>query len=143
MSWVVAKPGESFESLVRRFKKAVEKSGLLADVRKHEFFEKPSVLAKKKSAAARKRAAKRFKKSESFGKKSNQNFRFNKDHTQKIPLVPQKKKPEYKKKFTNTPTNNSQNQGQGYQNRRWSNDRPQNNQRPPMKPKRQPTENKG
>jgi small subunit ribosomal protein S21 len=144
MSWVVAKPGESFESLMRRFKKAVEKSGVLADARKHEFFEKPSVLAKKKSAAARKRAIKRFKKTESFGKKSNQNFRFNKDHTQKIPLAPQKKKPEYKKKFSNTPTNNSQNQNQGYQNRRWQVDKTTGKPRPPTNlPKRQPTANKG
>lgn len=108
MSWAIARPGESFESLVRRFKKSVEKSGILADARKHEFFEKPSVLAKKKSAAARKRALKRFKKSESFGKKSNQNFRFNKDHTQKIPLAPQKKKPEFKKKPYHNNNNTNQ-----------------------------------
>lgn len=128
MSWVVARAGESFESLMRRFKKATEKSGLLADARKHEFFEKPGVLAKKKSIAAQKRANKRFKRTDSMGKKSNQNFRFNKDHTQKIPLAPQKKKPEFKKKpgFSG-PSNNNRPVAPRF-----------NNQ-----PKRRPMENKG
>jgi small subunit ribosomal protein S21 len=91
---------------MRRFKKATEKSGVLADARKHEFFEKPGVKAKKKSIEAQKRANKRGRKGEAFEKKSNQNFRFNKDHTQKIPLAP--RKPEFKKKPTyNNPQNSS------------------------------------
>ena len=56
MSWVKAKPNESFESLMKRFKKAVERSGILADYKKHEVYEKPSVKRKRKQAAARKRA---------------------------------------------------------------------------------------
>ena len=51
---------ESFEGAVRRFKKMCEKSGVLADSRKHEFYEKPSVRRKKKSIAARKRLLKRI-----------------------------------------------------------------------------------
>ncbi|KKM69025.1 hypothetical protein LCGC14_1454930, partial [marine sediment metagenome] len=43
MSWVKARSGESFESLMNRFKKVVEKSGILADLKRHEFYEKPSV----------------------------------------------------------------------------------------------------
>lgn len=97
MSCVYARPGESFESLIKRFKKAVEKSGILADVRKHEFFEKPSVQKKRKQIAARKRASKKNRKSD-FTKKSNVNFRFNADRTKKIPLAPAKRKPEFNKK---------------------------------------------
>jgi small subunit ribosomal protein S21 len=48
-------PGESIESALRRFKKATQKAGILAEARKHEHYEKPSVRRKKKSAAARKR----------------------------------------------------------------------------------------
>lgn len=48
-------PGESIESALRRFKKATQKAGVLAEARKHEHYEKPSVRRKKKSAAARKR----------------------------------------------------------------------------------------
>ena len=48
-------PGEPIESALRRFKKATQKAGILAEARKHEHYEKPSVRKKKKSAAARKR----------------------------------------------------------------------------------------
>ena len=44
---------------MRRFKKACEKSGVLADMRRHEAYEKPSVKKKKKAIAARKRARKK------------------------------------------------------------------------------------
>jgi small subunit ribosomal protein S21 len=50
-------PGETIESALRRFKKATQKAGILAEARKHEHYEKPSVRKKKKSAAARKRRA--------------------------------------------------------------------------------------
>jgi small subunit ribosomal protein S21 len=51
--------GESFENAVKRFKKQVEKGGILSDIRKKEFYEKPSVRKKKKAIAARKRALKK------------------------------------------------------------------------------------
>lgn len=44
---------------MRRFKKACEKSGILSDIRRQEYYEKPSVKRKKKSIAARKRAKKK------------------------------------------------------------------------------------
>ena len=50
-------PNESIDSALRRFKKMCQKSGVLAEARRHEHFEKPSVRRKKKSAAARKRRA--------------------------------------------------------------------------------------
>ena len=53
------KEGESFESLLRRFKKQCEKAGILSEIRKREHYEKPSVRLKKKSIAARKRALKK------------------------------------------------------------------------------------
>jgi len=50
------KEGESFESALRRFKKKCEKAGILADVRKHQHFEKPSEKRKRKENAARRKA---------------------------------------------------------------------------------------
>lgn len=50
---------DNYESAIRRFKRACERAGVLADVRKHEFYEKPSVKRKKKSIMARKKAMKR------------------------------------------------------------------------------------
>jgi len=49
------KEGESFESALRRFKKKCEKAGILADVRKHQHFEKPSEKRKRKENAARRK----------------------------------------------------------------------------------------
>ena len=45
-------PGETIESALRRFKKATQKAGVLAEARKHEHYEKPSVKRKKKALAA-------------------------------------------------------------------------------------------
>ena len=44
---------------MRRFKKICEKAGILSEIRKHEYYEKPSVKRKKKAIAARKRAKKK------------------------------------------------------------------------------------
>ena len=47
---------ESFDSLFRRFKKSVEKSDIMKDLRDKEFYEKPSSVRKRNKAAAKKRA---------------------------------------------------------------------------------------
>ena len=47
---------ESFENALRRFKRQCARSGVLAEIRKREHYEKPSVRRKKKSEAARKAA---------------------------------------------------------------------------------------
>ena len=54
MSEIRVKEGESLESALRRFKRSTARSGVLAEVRKREAYEKPSVRRKKKSEAARK-----------------------------------------------------------------------------------------
>ena len=55
MSEIRIKDNESLESALRRFKRQCAKSGVLAEVRKREHYEKPSVKRKKKSEAARTR----------------------------------------------------------------------------------------
>lgn len=55
MSEVKIGKNESLESALRRFKRQIQKAGVLAEVRKREHYEKPSVKRKKKSEAARKR----------------------------------------------------------------------------------------
>ena len=50
---------EPFEVALRRFKRTCEKAGVLTDLRKKEFFEKPSQERKRKRAAAVKRQAKK------------------------------------------------------------------------------------
>jgi len=46
---------ESLDTALKRFKRSCAKDGVLAEVRKREHYEKPSVKRKKKSEAARKR----------------------------------------------------------------------------------------
>ncbi len=62
MTGVRVKDGESFENAMKRFKKSVEKAGILSEVRKREHYEKPSVKKKKKAIAAKKRAMKKMRK---------------------------------------------------------------------------------
>ncbi|NLW08209.1 MAG: 30S ribosomal protein S21 [Clostridia bacterium] len=55
MSEVRVGKNESLDAALRRFKRVCQKAGVLAEVRKREHYEKPSVKRKKKSEAARKR----------------------------------------------------------------------------------------
>ncbi|MDE2148784.1 MAG: 30S ribosomal protein S21 [Gammaproteobacteria bacterium] len=59
MPSVRVRENEPFEVALRRFKRTCEKAGVLTDLRKHEYFEKPSQERKRKRAAAVKRQAKR------------------------------------------------------------------------------------
>ncbi|MBA4285144.1 MAG: 30S ribosomal protein S21 [Gammaproteobacteria bacterium] len=56
---VRVRDNEPFEVALRRFKRTCEKAGVLTDLRKKEFFEKPSQERKRKRAAAVKRQAKK------------------------------------------------------------------------------------
>jgi small subunit ribosomal protein S21 len=55
------KENEPFEVAIRRFKRTVEKTGLLTELRAREFYEKPTAERKRKAAAAVKRAYKRIR----------------------------------------------------------------------------------
>lgn len=57
LSNVALTDGESFESLLKRFNKKVQQDGILAEARRREHFEKPSVKRKKKEAAKRRKSA--------------------------------------------------------------------------------------
>ncbi len=54
------KENEPLDSAIRRFKKQCEKAGILAELRKREHYEKPSVRRKKKELAAKKRYLRRM-----------------------------------------------------------------------------------
>jgi small subunit ribosomal protein S21 len=67
MPAVIIRDGESFESALKRFKKQCEKTGILSEIKKREYYEKPSVKKKKKMLAAKKRALKKFKRTTDKG----------------------------------------------------------------------------
>ena len=60
MPQVKLKEGEPVDVAIRGFKRSCEKAGVLADVRKREFYEKPTQERKRKKAAAVKRYQKKL-----------------------------------------------------------------------------------
>ena len=58
MSTIKVGENESIDSALRRFKRKCSRDGILADLRRKERYQKPSVRIKKKSEAARKRSNK-------------------------------------------------------------------------------------
>jgi small subunit ribosomal protein S21 len=60
MPSVKIKENEPFDIAIRRFKRACEKAGVLAEVRRREFYEKPTTERKRKGAAAVKRHLKKL-----------------------------------------------------------------------------------
>lgn len=53
---------DTFDYSLRKFKKQVEKAGILSELKKRQHFEKPSIQKKKKEAAAKKRLFKKIRK---------------------------------------------------------------------------------
>jgi small subunit ribosomal protein S21 len=60
MPSVRLKENEYFDAALRRFKRACEKAGILTELRRREFYEKPTQERKRKKAAAVKRHLKRL-----------------------------------------------------------------------------------
>jgi small subunit ribosomal protein S21 len=56
---VRVRENEHFDAALRRFKRACEKSGILSELRRREYYEKPTQERKRKKAAAVKRQLKR------------------------------------------------------------------------------------
>ena len=58
MPGIIIKENEPFEKALRRFKKLCEKSGIIEDIKKHQHFEKPSELKKRKMNDAKRKRIK-------------------------------------------------------------------------------------
>ena len=52
MTTIRVKDNEPYEVALRRFKRTIEKLGLLTELRANEFFEKPTTERKRKKSAA-------------------------------------------------------------------------------------------
>ena len=60
MPHVRVKENEPFDIALRRFMRSCEKAGVLSEVRRREFYEKPTAVRKRKAAAAVKRHIKKL-----------------------------------------------------------------------------------
>lgn len=58
MSTIRVGENESLDSALRRFKRKCSRDGIIGDLRRKEFYERPSIRRKKKAEAARKRSIK-------------------------------------------------------------------------------------
>lgn len=56
MPGIRIRDNESFETALKRFKKQCERAGVLAEIRKREYYEKPSSKRKRKLLTAKKKA---------------------------------------------------------------------------------------
>ena len=57
MTGVSAGKNENFESLLKRFNRSVQQSGILAEVKQRAYFEKPGARRKRKEAARKRSSA--------------------------------------------------------------------------------------
>jgi small subunit ribosomal protein S21 len=60
MPTVRIKENESFDGALRRFKRMCEKAGIISEMRRHEFYEKPTWERKRKKMLAVRRALKKL-----------------------------------------------------------------------------------
>jgi small subunit ribosomal protein S21 len=60
--FVIVDENEPFEKVFKKFKRLVEKEGILTEVRRRQFYEKPSEKKKRRERQARKRILKAMKK---------------------------------------------------------------------------------
>ena len=62
MPGIAVGSNESIDSALKRFKKQVEKGGILSEARKREYYEKPSEKKKKRLLSAKKRVIRKGRK---------------------------------------------------------------------------------
>ena len=61
MPVIKVRDNEPFEIAMKRFKKQCEKAGILSELKRREYYDRPGIRKKKKAAAARKRALKKLR----------------------------------------------------------------------------------
>lgn len=59
MSEVKIGENDSFETALKRFNRKIQQDGILAEARRREHYEKPSVRRKRKEAARRRKAVRK------------------------------------------------------------------------------------
>jgi len=59
LAQVQVKPNESLDSALKRFKKAIQQTGILKEAREHEHYEKPSDKRRKAEAARRRKLSRK------------------------------------------------------------------------------------
>ena len=61
MPQIKVKDNEPFDIAIRRFKRSCEKAGVIAEVRRREFYEKPTSVRKRKSSCSSQTTSKKIR----------------------------------------------------------------------------------
>ncbi|MFI3256807.1 MAG: 30S ribosomal protein S21 [Spirochaetales bacterium] len=62
MAHIMIDDSENLEKAIKRFKRMVEKEGIIREWKKREFFEKPSTIQNRKNKAIRRKLMKKTRK---------------------------------------------------------------------------------
>lgn len=62
---IKVRENESLDSALKRFKRQIQRDGIIQDIKKHEYYEKPSEVRKRKMIAAKKREKQRMRREHS------------------------------------------------------------------------------
>ncbi|HUW70240.1 MAG TPA: 30S ribosomal protein S21 [bacterium] len=62
MSQIIVDDNEPLEKAIKRFKRMVEKEGIIREWKKREFFEKPSAIRNRKEKAMRRKLLRKVRK---------------------------------------------------------------------------------
>ena len=62
IAFIKVDDGENLEKSIKRFKRMVEKEGIIREWKKREYFEKPSTIKNRKRKAAKRKLQKRIRK---------------------------------------------------------------------------------
>lgn len=63
MAYVTVEESENLEKALKRFKRQVEKEGIIREWKKREFYEKPSTILNRKNKSLRRKLMKKTRKS--------------------------------------------------------------------------------
>ena len=63
MAYVSIEDGENLEKALKRFKRQVEKEGIIREWKKREYYEKPSTILNRKNKSLRRKLVKKTRKS--------------------------------------------------------------------------------
>ena len=75
MPSVRVRADEPFDVILRRFRRSCEKAGIFSEIRKREYYEKPTTVRKRKAAAAVKREKKRMNRQRGYRMRSYRSYR--------------------------------------------------------------------
>ncbi|MGI9255899.1 MAG: 30S ribosomal protein S21 [Salinispira sp.] len=66
MAYIKVDDAENLEKSIKRFKRMVEKEGIIREWKKREFYEKPSTIKNRKRKAAERKLQKKVRKAQSM-----------------------------------------------------------------------------